>query len=103
MHIVNITNRNFEEEVIRSEKPVLVDFWATWCGPCRMFMPKVEQVAMEQSKVKVAKANVDDCDEITASYGISSVPTLVLFKNGKPVERMTGVQPKVAIHKMMRR
>ena len=101
MPALTITNDNFKTEVLSCEKPVLVDFWASWCGPCRMLMPRIEEIADEQTAVKVAKANVDECGELAATYGVSSVPTLILFKGGKPVVQMLGAQPKDAVLKMM--
>ena len=102
MPAVTITNDNFKSEVLSCGKPVLVDFWASWCGPCRMLMPKIEEIADEQTDVKVAKANVDECGEIAATYSVSSVPTLILFKDGKPASQMVGAQPKDVVLKMMR-
>ncbi len=92
---VEIMDQNFENEVIKSPLPVLVDFWATWCGPCRMIAPVVEELATENAgTVKVCKVNVDDSPNTAAGYGVSSIPTLMIFKNGQVVERFVGVQPK---------
>ena len=102
MSVVAVTKNNFETEVIRSDKPVLVDFWAAWCGPCRMVAPVVEEIAGEQDTVKVAKLNVDEGGEIAGAYGVMSIPTLMLFKNGKPAVQMVGAQSKDAILRMMR-
>ena len=93
--IVNVMDANFEEEVIGSELPVLVDFWAVWCGPCRMVTPLVEQIAQEYSdRLKVAKLNVDENQGIPAKYGIMSIPTLLLFKGGELKETIVGALPK---------
>ena len=93
--IVNVMDANFEEEVIDSELPVLVDFWAVWCGPCRMVAPFVEQIAQEYSgQLKVAKLNVDENQGIPAKYGIMSIPTLLLFKGGELKETIVGALPK---------
>jgi len=93
--IVNVMDANFEEEVIGSELPVLVDFWAVWCGPCRMVAPLVEQIAQEYSdRLKVAKLNVDENQAIPAKYGIMSIPTLLLFKGGELKETIVGALPK---------
>ena len=92
---VVLTDDNFEEEVIKAETPVLVDFWAEWCGPCRMIGPVIEEIAEEfAGKIKVGKLNVDQNQGTAAKYRISSIPTLLFFKGGKLVEEMVGVQPK---------
>jgi thioredoxin 1 len=96
--IMNVTDANFEEEVIGSVLPVLVDFWAVWCGPCRMVAPFVEQIAQEYSdRLKVAKLNVDENQGIPAKYGIMSIPTLLLFKGGELKETIVGALPKAKI------
>lgn len=93
-----LTEQNFEEEVLKSDKPVLVDFWATWCGPCRMLAPMIEKIAEEQEGViKVGKVDVDEEMDLATKYGISSIPTLMVFKEGKVVNSSVGVQPKEAI------
>ncbi len=90
-----LTSDNFESEVIASEIPVLVDFWATWCGPCKMLGPVISQIADEyEGKVKVGKVNVDEEEELAAQYGIQSIPTVLLFKGGEVVEQSLGFKPK---------
>ena len=100
---ITLTAANFEEEVLRSDKPVLVDFWATWCGPCRMLAPTIAKIAEEQEGViKVGKIDVDDEPELAAKYGIASIPTLMVFKNGEVVKSSVGVQPKPMIEAMLK-
>jgi thioredoxin 1 len=96
MHgVKEVSDHDFETEVLQSPQPVLVDFWAPWCGPCRMIAPTVEQLATENADtVQVAKINIDDSPNIAATYGVSSIPTLMIFKNGEVVDRFVGVQPK---------
>ena len=95
---VAVTGANFEAEVLQSKVPVLVDFWAAWCGPCRAIAPVVEELATEyQGKLKVAKMDVDADQEIPGRYGVQSIPTLILFKDGDAVERLIGAYPKPAI------
>jgi thioredoxin 1 len=95
MSYVTLSDSNFEEEVLKSEQPVLVDFWATWCPPCKMLGPIIEELATEyQGKAKVAKLDVDQNQQIASNFGIMSLPTVVLFKNGNPVKSFVGVQPK---------
>ncbi|MBO4392601.1 MAG: thioredoxin [Clostridia bacterium] len=96
-----ITAANFEEEVIRSDKPVLVDFWATWCGPCRMLAPVIEEISEERNDIKVCKIDVDEEPELAAEYGIQSIPTLIVFKDGQPVKKSIGVRPKDDIIAML--
>ena len=96
-----LTEQNFEEEVLKSDKPVLVDFWATWCGPCRMLAPTIAKIAEEQEGViKVGKLDVDDEPEIAAKYGIASIPTLMVFKGGQVAKSSVGVQSKAMIEAM---
>ena len=97
MEIV-VTADNFEEEVLRSDKPVLVDFWATWCGPCRMLAPTIAAIAEEKADVlKVGKVDVDEETELARRFGIMSIPTLILFKDGQVVKQTMGFQPKDAL------
>ena len=97
MAVVNVTLENFEAEVIKSDLPVLVDFWASWCGPCRMLSPIVDQIADERTDIKVCKVNVDEQEELAMRFGIMSIPTLIVFKNGEVTKKTMGVQPKAAI------
>ncbi|MDD5789072.1 MAG: thioredoxin [Spirochaetia bacterium] len=98
---ITLTKENFETEVLKSELPVLVDFWASWCGPCKMLAPTVAQIAEEYSgKVKVGKVNVDEQDELSREYGIVSIPTVILFKNGQPVKTSVGLVPKETLTAM---
>ena len=92
---ITLTKGNFEDEVLKSEIPVLVDFWASWCGPCKMLAPTVAQIAEEYSgKIKVGKVNVDEEESLSREYGIVSIPTVILFKNGKPEKTSIGLVPK---------
>mgnify|MGYP000949353937 CR=1 FL=1 len=101
MSALTITKQNFQQEVINSDKPVLLDFWAPWCGPCRMVGPIVEQVAEEKDTVKVGKVNVDEQPELAQAFGVMSIPTLVVIKNGEITNRVVGVQTKHAILSMI--
>lgn len=92
---ITLTKENFKEEVLNADKPVLVDFWATWCGPCRMIAPYVEEIAVEYAEsLRVGKINVDDEPELASAFGIESIPTLILFKDGKPVKKTIGYTNK---------
>ena len=97
MAVLTITKENFEEEVLKSDKPVLLDFWATWCGPCRMVGPVLEQIAAEHPEIKVGKINVDEQNELAGAFRVMSIPTLVAVKDGKVVNQTVGVQPKAQI------
>ena len=102
MSAITITQNNFKKEVLESSKPVLIDFWASWCGPCRMIAPIVEQIADEQAgALKVGKINVDEEPQLAAQFGVMSIPTLVLFKDGQLVGKSVGVKPKQAIMSMI--
>lgn len=101
MAAVVITEANFEEEVLKSDKTVLVDFWASWCGPCKMLSPIVDEIAEENSSIKVGKVNVDEEGDLAGKYNIMSIPTLLIFKDGKLVNQSVGVVPKQAILDMV--
>ena len=101
MSVTNITAENFNTEVLESEKPVLLDFWAPWCGPCRMVVPIVEEIARERSDIKVGKINVDENPELAGQFGVMSIPTLVVMKDGKIVNQSMGAKPKSAILAML--
>ena len=97
----NITLENFDQEVLRSEKTVLLDFWATWCGPCRMVAPILEEIAGERPDIKVCKVNVDEQPELASRYRIMSIPTLMVVKNGEIVNQAVGARPKSQILGML--
>ena len=102
MSEIVLTNQNFESEVMQSDIPVLVDFWAVWCGPCKMLAPIVAEIAQEyEGKVKVGKVNVDDEPALAGRFGISSIPTLILFKNGQQAAVSVGVRPKEELVRML--
>jgi len=101
MSAVIINNNNFEKEVMNSEKKVLVDFWAPWCGPCQMVLPIVEEIAAERSDIKVCKINVDENPELAKRFRVMSIPTLVVMEKGEILERSVGAKPKDAILEML--
>lgn len=102
MAILEITKDNFEQEVLQATKPVLIDFWATWCGPCRMMAPVVEEIAAEAGDTLiVGKVNVDEAEDLAVQYGVSSIPTLMLFKDGKQIDSKVGVRAKEDILAML--
>jgi thioredoxin 1 len=94
MSVINITKDNFEQEVLRSAQPVLLDFWASWCGPCRMVSPLVDEIAQERSDIKVGKVNVDEQGELAGAFGVNSIPTLVVIKDGPVTNQAGGARPK---------
>ena len=102
MSVLQITKNNFDTEVMNSEKPVLIDFWASWCGPCKMLSPVVDEIAEETTDVKVGKVNVDEQPELARQFGVMSIPTLVLIKDGKVAEQSVGLKPKDTILKMIK-
>ena len=101
MSVITITKDNFEQEVLASDKPVLLDFWASWCGPCRMVSPIVDEIAEERTDIKVGKVNVDEQSELAARFRVMSIPTLVVMKNGEIVNQSVGARPKAQILAML--
>lgn len=102
MSVITLTNSSFEKEVMESDKPVLIDFYADWCGPCKMVSPVVDIIAEEHSEIKVCKVNVDSEPELAQKFGIASIPTLVVMKNGKITNQQIGAVPKQAILDMLK-
>ena len=101
MAVITITKENFETEVLKSAQPVLLDFWAAWCGPCRMLSPVVDEVAEERTDVKVGKVNVDEQPELAAEFGVMSIPALLLFENGTLVRQAVGARPKSGVLELL--
>ena len=101
MSTLKITKENFQKEVLNSDKPVLLDFWATWCAPCRMVAPIVDEIAQEITTAKVGKINIDEQPELAASFGVMSIPTLIVMKDGKVIKSTVGAKPKTAILKIL--
>ena len=101
MAAININHDNFHSEVLGSEKKVLLDFWAPWCGPCRMVSPVIDEIARERPDVKVAKVNVEDAPDLASIYRVYSIPTLMVMENGKVVNQAVGARPKAAILGML--
>ena len=97
MSVLNITKENFQKEVIESPVPVLMDFWAAWCGPCRMLSPVVDEISEETAGIKVCKVNVDEQPELAVQFGVMSIPTLVVMKDGKIANKSLGAQPKASV------
>ena len=102
MAVITLTAENFEQEVLKSDSPVLVDFWAPWCMPCRMLSPVIDDIAKDATNFKVGKINVDEQSELAQQYGIMSIPTLIIFRDGKVSNQTMGVQPKQAILEMLK-
>ena len=102
MSAIKITTENYENEVLNSDKPVLLDFWAAWCGPCKMVSPLVDEIALENVDIKVGKINVDEQPDLAAKFGVMSIPTLVVMENGKEVNRSIGAMPKASILKLVK-
>lgn len=101
MSVITITKENFDQQVLQNAKPVLLDFWASWCGPCRMLSPVVDEIAQENDAIAVGKVNVDEQPELATQFGVMSIPTLMVFKDGKAVNTSVGVVPKAKILAML--
>jgi len=102
MAAITVTKDNFEAEVLKADKPVLVDFWAPWCGPCRMVSPVVDEIGEEHNEIKVGKINVDEQGELAQQFGVMSIPSLMVFKDGKVVKQTVGARPKEDILEMLK-
>ena len=102
MSVIEITSSNFENEVLSSDQTVLIDFWASWCMPCKMLSPVVDEIAEENPEIKVGKVNVDEQPELAEKFGVMSIPTLIVFKNGQNIDTSVGVKPKSEILKMLK-
>ena len=101
MSVIHIDRNNFQSEVLDSDRPVLLDFWASWCGPCRMLSPIVDEVAEERTDVKVGKVNVDEQPELAGQFGVMSIPTLLVFEQGKLVRQAVGARPKASVLELL--
>ena len=101
MSVIHIDRNNFQSEVLDSDRPVLLDFWAPWCTPCRMVGPILDEIAGERSDIKVAKVNVDEQPELAGQFGVMSIPTLVVFKNGEEIDRSVGALPKARLQALL--
>ena len=102
MSIVKLTTENFEQEVLQSDRTVLVDFYADWCGPCKMMSPVIDEIAAERADVKVGKLHIDEEMEVAQKYGVMSIPTFIVFKNGEAVQKDMGAKPKAAVLEMLK-
>lgn len=102
-NIINVTSGDFDSKVLQSDKPVLVDFWAEWCGPCRMVAPTLDEIADENQKVQIVKVNVDHEQDLAHRYQVSSIPTFILFKDGEVADRMMGAMPKASFESFIER
>ncbi len=101
-HVITLTKENFEQEVLKAEQPVLVDFWASWCGPCRMVSPLIDQLAEEYAgRAKVGKVNVDEQAALAVDYNVMTIPTIIIFKNGEIIEQISGAYPKAHFEEML--